>query len=376
MDTIEIRDFSLGEADSVAAFFHERWRPDHVFYLNRQLLLWQYCDNPYASRFSEGLTFRGAFENGRPVGVFGYMPFCFNAYGRRSHGCHLSAWWVDPSHRRGPLGLQLLHSLQQNSPFEACIAGINTPTAERLYDRMGWVTVPVIPRLVYVVSRPRLFKLLQAGKAATQELSDLVGPATALANIDTGIEIHPLESFADLAGTGWDDFYWSEIAPSHMGPAREAAYLMWRYGRIPAFRYHALLARRGKQIEGLLVYRIEKVRDMDERIVRVVDIAAHPGATLALANAAMQAAAEADAALLDFFCTDSKCMDLFKQCGFMSACREDASGYWIPHLFQPVDHARDRLNTSWWVRNMNLKTSAARTDFRIMKGDYEFDRPN
>jgi GNAT superfamily N-acetyltransferase len=377
MGAIEIRDFSLDEVSSVATFFHEQWRPNHIFWRNRELLLWQYRDNPVAARFSPGLTFRGAWEDGRNVGVFGYMPFAFNLYGRKSYGCHLSAWWVHPEHRRGSLGLQLLHSLQENSPFDACIAGINTPVAEKLYERMGWVVVRAIPRLVYVTDSSRFHELL-APEAQTHAVFSGGFDRESFRSRDStdGIEVSPLESFAALGELGWDDFYWREVAPPRMGPAREAAYLAWRYEKIPLFQYRGLLARRGPQIEGLLVYRIEEVKDSDHRIVRIVDLAAGANAMPALAGAVQRAAADAGATFVDFFCTDQRCSDVLKRCGFVDACNGNGEAYWLPHLFQPLDHTRNRLNTSWWVRGMDLKTRSARADFCLMKGDYEFDRPN
>jgi hypothetical protein len=50
--------------------------------------------------------------------------------------------------------------------------------------------------------------------------------------------------------------------------------------------------------------------------------------------------------------------------------------YRYPFLFQPLDFTRLRLDTAWWVKEMDMADSAAHNDFLLMKGDYEFDRPN
>ena len=375
MSETDIRDLSAEEADLAATFFHERWRPGHIFFRNRELLLWQYYRNPYAAQFSSGLTFRAAFEDGRNVGVFAYMPFAFNRYGTKQFGCHLSAWWVHPEHRRGSLALRLLHSLQDKSPFDACIAGINTEVAERLYERMSWVVARNIPRLVYIVDRAQFESLLDRATA--------VPPATATtmsANPVLGAgrkaELEPLTSLEELRDLGWDDFYWQRIAPTQMGPAREAAYLQWRYGSIPVFHYDALLARRSGEISGLLVYRIEQIKDSEQQIIRLVDLVAEPEAIPDLVNGVVQVALKQGATAIDFFCTHRTYLDQVLTCGFIDACDSGGERYWCPHLFQPLDHARNRLNSAWWIRGMDLQARAARSDFCIMKGDYEFDRPN
>jgi len=368
---VRIRDLQVDEADVVGKFFHEHWRPNHIFFRNRELLFWQYRNNPYASLFTDGLTFRAAMEKGDLIGVFGYMPFVFNRYGTRQYGCNLSAWWVHPNHRRGSLGLSLLHSLQQDSPFDACIAGINTPTAEKIYLRMSWVVVPCIPRLVFIADREAFADLVEPGKSI---------PATTMPSVETktgaSIEVSRLPSFDSLVKLDWDSFYWQKIAPSQMGPAREVSYLRWRYEQIPLFQYDALVATDRQGVAGLLVYRIERVQGRQEIVIRLVDLIAKPPAVSALLRSLIQLARERHAALIDFFCTYSPYLDQLRESGFVDASESSGERYWCPFLFQPLDHARNRLNTSWWIRNVDLTSQPARADFCIMKGDYEFDRPN
>jgi hypothetical protein len=380
MSATEIRDLSVEEADLAATFFHEKWRPNHIFFRNRELLLWQYYRNPYGVHFSGGLTFKAAFEEGRNVGVFAYMPFAFNCYGMRKFGCHLSAWWVHPEHRRGPLALRLLHCLQDKSSFDACISGINTAVAERLYERMSWVVVRNIPRLVYIVDKARFETLLDPATAIPDPAATAVRPAHGAGGSNTTggnkIELELLTSFERLRDLGWDAFYWQRIAHQHMGPAREAVYLEWRYGNIPVFHYDGLLAKRSGEISGLLVYRIEQIKNSEQQIIRLVDVIAEPEAIPDLVNGVVEVAVEQRATAIDFFCTHPTYLAQLLSCGFIDACDSGGERYWCPHLFQPLDRARNRLNSAWWIRGMDLQAAAARSEFCIMKGDYEFDRPN
>lgn len=378
-DALVKRDLSLQEADLAALFFHEHWRPNHIFYRNRELLLWQYYDNPYARRFSSGLTFKGAFDGGSLVGVFGYMPFAFNRYGRREYGCHLSAWWVRPEHRRGPLAMGLLYELQHRMNFDACLAGINTPVAEGLYERLSWVVLRCIPRLVLPVDKASFLRL--GGGAAdavstgvpSREGTELHGASE---SSELGLEVEELKGFERLRELGWDDFYWKQIAPAQVGPAREVEYLVWRYARIPIFRYQAFIALRKGEAQGLLVFRLERVRNREEMVVRIVDLVAGPETVAPLIWAAVELARREKAAMADFFYTSPSYLRAFQACGFVDARDSSGEAYWYPHLFQPLDYARNRLNCSWWVRDMDLRTPQARNDFYITKGDHEFDRPN
>jgi hypothetical protein len=376
-ENVEIRDVSLEEAGLAATFFHEQWRPNHIFYRNRDLLLWQYHDNPYASQFSPGMTFRAAFRRGVNTAICGYIPFRFNMYGEKQFGCHLSALWVAPEYRRGPLALRLLHSLQHNSPFNACIAGMNTPIAERLYERMSWVVVSNIPRLIRVIDSVQFKSLLDPALPVTLPAQALRSPVAVVgAKERDGIELMHMESLDALSNVSWDDFYWGVIAPKQMGPARETVYLRWRYGKIPVFQYHALLAKRLGEVRGLLIYRVECIKDSEQQVIRLVDLVAVPEFIPSLVDALAQLAVEQGASFIDFFCTSSSYLDQLAASGFVDARDSTGTRYWCPYLFQPLDHARNRLNSAWWIRNLDLKGSAARSDFCIMKGDHEFDRPN
>ena len=371
MGEIIIHDLSLEEADVAASFFNDYWRPNHIFWRSRDLLLWQYHQNPYASQFSNGLTFKVAFGGKAMAGVFAYVPFVFNRYGTRRYGCHLSAWWVKPEYRRGPLGMRLLNELQHRMGFEACISGMNTPVAEKIYETMGWLVVYAIPRLLLLLEPQKLLELIQdfsVDLAIPLYVEDSGAP--------TEMEVQELLSFRDLHQYGWDDYYWRQFAPTCMGPAREVDYLKWRYEDIPIFRYTGLLALKAGKPNGLLVYRVERIRDTSYDIIRLVDLIADPSAVKALVLAIVEQARRENALMVDFFCTQRRYHKTLAQMGFLDAMETNGARYRYPFLFQPLDFTRLRLDTAWWVKEMDMADSAAHNDFLLMKGDYEFDRPN
>ncbi len=377
MTELLIRDLSLDEIDVAANFFHRWWRPDHIFYRQRELLKWQYHGNPLASSYSEGLTFKAAFHDETVVGVFAYMPFAFNRFGHRDTGVHLSAWWVHPDYRRGSSGGQLLNSLQHRMGFNACVAGMNTPVAEAYYDRMGWVVQRCIPRWVLPLNedRMRLF-VLPAASVSPNVLSQ---PFTAAFDTDLrshNREIVKLTNFGDLAIRQWDSFFWSTLAPRYIGPARELAYLRWRYGEIPIFSYDIAYDTHAGEVDGLVVFRRETVRDSNQTVVRIVELIGTDEAMLRLVQYVVAVAQAHDAVMVDCFSTHCMHHALLSNVGFLDAVEDGEDRYWLAHLFQPLDHVRTRLNTAWWIRDVDIAKIARQEQFLLMKGDYEFDRPN
>lgn len=382
MSEITIRDFKTSEADRLGHFFHTEWRENHILSRNRQLLMWMYHDNPYAPAPGEFLTCKGAFCEDQVVGILCYIPCAFNRYGQKQRGCNMSAWWTHEDHRKGGLGLKLMRkSIIREMNIDAAIAGMLTEMVQPVYTAMRWVTVWNIPRLLLPLDKDQMIVMAEADSSENatqtrQKLESLKITASPSPTPTTDITVTELADLAELQTEPWDNFYWKTIAPTHMGPAREAKYLQWRFGDIPIFKYRTLAAKRDGEVVGLLVFRVEQVRYRSEKIVRIVDFVANPDTADALAMAVAEKAREEQAVLVDFFCTHKRYNPALGKAGFIDATTNNGQDYWFPYLFQPMDFVYTKLNCAWWLKDMDLKTSEARDNFALMKGDYEFDRPN
>jgi hypothetical protein len=377
---MEIRDLTLAEAALVGEFYHKHWKNDHVLYRDRRLLLWLYHDSAYARSCGTGLTAKAAFEADRMIGIYIYIPFCLNLYGDRKRGCFLSAWWVDPENRNSPLGLRLLHELQFRSGFDACIAGINTAVSQRLYERMGWAAHRVVPRLIFVLDDVLLRDLINE-RGLRSSLFESAQHALPLqeclrSGSDTAsFEIAEPASFDEFPRAEWDEFYWKQAAPDNFGAARETDFLQWRYGDSPVFRYRTFLARRSGSLVGIAITREERVRDSNVNLVRLIDLVGEPAAAGALLSSVIHAGRQIGAAFVDFFCANEKLAQQLKTLGFVDAREPASEQYWIPYLFQPIDHSRMSLSCAWWVKGMDMRAARSTTDIYLTKGDHEFDRP-
>ena len=354
----KIRDLSLSDADLLAKFFNQHWRRDHIFWRRRDLLLWLYHSNPAAQELSLELTCKVIERGSELVSLFAFMPFVLNDRGSRRIGCYLSAWWTAPDHRSGPTALILLSELLRSSHFSAWISGMNSAVAEKLYERMSWNVVRNIPRMVLPLDTERL----HAWGVEVKKTPPLT-PAPVQA-----VFVKPIADLSELNGKEWDAFFWERFAPDLIGPAREYTYLLWRYQYIPIFRYRFLVATGADGVAGLLVFRVEAVRDAPEKIIRIVDLVCTETAADPLIAAAVAAAVAEGAVLADVFFTHPVFAQAFKRYGFVSDDGQEC--YRFPYLFQPLDLGHRRLNCAW-----RLKGETSGSQLFLMKGDYEFDRP-
>ena len=94
---------------------------------------------------------------------------------------------------------------------------------------------------------------------------------------------------SETLAAGWDSF-WAKLGPGLLGPSKDLSYLKWRYIDHPTFQYEIRLALHGSEILGLTVYRLEKIRDRDEKVLRVVEFLARPEAESPLASSLVPAA--------------------------------------------------------------------------------------
>jgi hypothetical protein len=354
----KVRDLTISDADLLADFFNHHWRRDHIFWRRRDLLLWLYHGNPVARELGLELTCKVLVRGGELVSLFAFIPFALNDRGNRRIGCYLSAWWTAADHRSGPTALILLNELQRSSHFSAWISGMNTAVAEKLYEKMSWNVVRNIPRMVLPLDHERLHAW-----GVEVERSPPATPVSV-----PGVLVKPINDLSELDGEEWDAFFWKRFAPSVIGPAREYAYLSWRYQLIPIFRYRFLVATGADGLAGLLVFRVEIVRSAPEKIVRIVDLVCTEPAADPLIAAAVAAAGAEGAVLADVFFTQPVYAQAFRRYGFVADDGEEC--YRFPYLFQPLDLGHRRLNCAWRV-----KGEASEQQLFLMKGDYEFDRP-
>ncbi len=364
------------EIDRLQAAIDTHWRKGHVLAHDAELLRWQYR-NP---RHTDRLSVLQATENGRLVGMLGLIQADFNVLGRRLPALWLATWFA-AADAPGATGLALLReALSSDAKVVACL-GFND-TAERIYRALRFSVIDAVPRWVRVIHPDALGRLLAHGDGRFAEaLQDLSTAASGRRSAKSPESLRIVPASAE-AEEKWDRAWAASFAPRLLGTWRDSAYLHWRYLEHPCFEYRLLFARDESEgaLRGIVVYRLERVQESNECVVRIVELLGERAATRLLVATVVDEAHAADAAFVDFFGTLSALAPALEECGFV---RDDALPASLPMLFQPLDFHRNRVRAAIWMADDVLATAGNGRDalldqdtLYVTRSDGDQDRPN
>jgi hypothetical protein len=184
--------------------------------------------------------------------------------------------------------------------------------------------------------------------------------------------------WSEEAAGRWDKAWQEQFAPHLLGTWRDSEYLRWRYVDHPGFRYvlHFAEDTVTGALTGVLVYRVEKVHDINLKVMRVVEFLGDGDAGDALAQVIIDEGEAEGVAFADFYCTSVAFAEPLEKTGFV---REDAMPSTLPNLFQPLEFQPMPLNGAFMVKaevagdNHDFFDSP---DFYITRSDCDQDRPN
>jgi len=341
---------------------------------DRELLCWQY---PYLED-SEHISMLIAEEGDTLVGMLGVIPVGFCVRGECLPGAWLTTWKVVPEWRDRALGLRLLRRAMAEDYVVGLLGG-NEKTAMPIYRALRFDIWNIIPRWVRVVSPSALESLLaeRAGLCSQDIWKTWCSVAQLDISSTKGRDVR-LVGWSEKIDKQWDRTWQEKFAPRLLGTWRDANYLRWRYVNHPCFRYVLHFAKNPESdtLEGLLVYRIEKVRDRDEKVLRIVEFLSEEAVGGVLAQAAVEAGEAEGVAFADFFCISEAFAAPLEAVGFV---REDKMSGSFPMLFQPLDFRQMWLNGAFWVGSEIARSN--RNFFRtphlyVTSSDGDQDRPN
>jgi hypothetical protein len=254
--------------------------------------------------------------------------------------------------------------------------------AERIYRALRFSCIDAVPRWVRAVRPDTLGRLLARGDgrfAATLQVLSKAASQERETTSPASLRIMPASAETD---TKWDHAWTKFFSPRLIGTWRDSAYLRWRYLVHPRFEYRVLFARdeSGDTLCGLVVYRLERVHESNECVVRIVELLGERAATRLLVATVVEEAYAAGAAFVDFFCTLSSLAPALEDCGFV---RDDALPASLPMLFQPLDFRRNRVRAAIWMADDELAAAAAGPNgpldqdaLYVTRSDGDQDRPN
>ena len=354
------------------SLIENHWRKGHILARDADLLRWQYRHPSHPERLSVLL----AEHDGEPVGMLGLIPSGFCVRGARIPGAWVAMWLTVPEWRPRMLGLRLLRRLFAGDYQMIGVLGVNQETTGAIYKSLGFTACDVVPRWVHVTS-PEALANLVADCGDRYSAAARAAWAASARRPPSGVTPR-LVVWDQETAARWDRAWHAQFAPQLVGTWRDAAYLRWRYVDHPRYQYQLRFIEDPSDgaLAGLLVYRIEKVRDRSESVLRVVEFLTTAAVGAALAQVVLDAGQAAHVTFTDFFCTSTASAPYLEAAGFL---REDAMPAPLPSRFQPLDFTHTHLNGVFWMSPAvagNGDACSTSPAFYVTRADGDQDRPS
>ncbi len=332
----------LSQVDRLQAFIDSAWKAGHVLSRDRELLVWQH---PFRAD-PERISVLQAAEDGHLVAMLGVIPFEFCLFGSEVPGGWLTTW-VEVSPRRG-LALRLLREVMDGRFGMVGTIGGNR-TTQSILGRLGFATSDRIPRWTRAVHLPALRTLLRdrPKPLSPESWRRLERSAEAPKPPVHGDGLRAI-GWSERVAERWDRS-WREHFASHLiGTWRGSAFLRWRYISHPRFRYRVrfFAADAPKAISGLLVTRVEVLRDREERVLQVLEFLGASAAYPTMIREVLTQAQDEEVAFVDLCSTSLRPSRALEAAGFL---RDDRAEDSLPRLFQPLDFRTRGLSAAYWI---------------------------
>jgi hypothetical protein len=363
-------------------FINDNWANNHILSRDAALLRWQHSGALRDGDQDAPPSILLAWQDDRIVGMLGMTYVRWLQAGCTYLGAWSSHWFVLPELRKSHLSLLLIRRAADLGPEVIGSLGVND-RAISVIRNIGYEVVSEIARWVAIIDPAKTAALLVASGMDSSLLREILTSCrervvrentSAFAQRDWEIE----EWHDDIAPE-WDNYWEQCLSPGFTGVVRDSTYLRWRYSGHPTFRYRTSLARHrlSGKIGGMVVSRIETVRDRAERVMRVVDVLSdNRAATECLLEQIICEARENDVAFADFYCT--KLIDGLADAGFRVE-HTHTDPFPVPFRLQPLEMGGRPLNAAIRLPahlRGTLGKVAAQGALYLTKSDGDQDRPN
>ena len=363
-------------------FIGAHWRAGHILSRDESLLRWQFAPALLPGQNPPSPTVLLAWCEGAIAGMLGLTGFALNVNGERYPALWLSHMFASPEHRGRNVALRLLWAARDLGSQAVATLGANA-IATRLLTRLGFAVLPDLPRWVGVFDPARAAALIHTADAAVslEEAERLcadhgaVTPPAAGSDNDFRAITWSCETAAQ-----WDRCWRERLAPRLVGTTRDAAYLEWRYVAHPRFTYEVRFARRDLdgEVDGLMVCRVEQVRDQAARVLRIVEFLASPASAPSLLRSIVEIGRTSNVAFADFHCSSAPYAQALMGIGFRLQTRAPGTPV-FPTRFQPLEGGEApmsplvQLPPAWRGPLQGLLEEGR---VYITKSDGDQDRPN
>jgi GNAT superfamily N-acetyltransferase len=364
--TLVERFVAPSEVDVAMEFFHRYWGANHILGNDREFMLWQMSPDRSPIFARAGLAALTYWDDDRLVGLIGVQSMPFNCDGEVADSAWLCNLQAAPEYLALGIGMKLMAGVHRLPIAGIGAAGINLAVYP-MYRAMRYFCSEKLPRFIRIVDAGAARALL-AGENTDRALT--VPPPTGKAAGSVSV------TASEAVPPDWNAFWEDYTRRGYFGTDRDAGFIAWRYLDHPRLDYRLTLARDGSgRLLGASVHRLEKVRDREERLLRVVEIiATEPAVWDALLANAERIGLDQGVAFVDHYTSRPHEEALRTRRWYEE---DDHPGLVTPGLFQPLLQQTRKINLA--VRLLGdtpWKSRQWRENLHVVKSDGDQDRPS
>ncbi|MDD9900312.1 MAG: GNAT family N-acetyltransferase [Alphaproteobacteria bacterium] len=352
------------ETEAIIDFFKENWGAQHLMARRPEFLAWQFSNDRNPLSDTGGISALTVWDGARLVGMQGLIYTDFSVRGENMPGVWLCNLMAAPDYKSKGVGVLLMDGVHRIGAKVIATSGIN-PELYPFYKKLRYICCDALPRYIRIPDAGR-FRTLTGLAADVLPAPGIVAPQ----------HVTQEERF----GPDWDAFFNRHVAgDAYIGVKRDAEYMNWRYAEHPDFNYRILACRDGKTLRGALVYRMERVRDKEDCVMRIVEFyAASEKEALQLARAADRVACDESACFIDFYALNFSHVSALAQAGWYTDAKTTPDIFaGTPSLFQPLDlQPRDVRSALRILDPAYTQETSLQDNLCITRADGDQDRPN
>jgi acyl carrier protein len=360
VSAIVFRDCRRDDLPQVREFIARSYGAEYVLRTNAGYFDWQYRATPISQ--GQDYHLRLAWAEGTIVGFLGYIPVELSVAGRILRAAWLANWMVEPGQRHLGLGPALIQNVGDD--FEVSLAVGANAEARDVLSRMGWTDRGMLQRYVGLLDRAGAQVLGASGSL------DWPGEEVRRSASPAGVSIGMVPRFGDDVTEVWDRVYGRD--GETIGTRRTAPFLNWRYADHSDFPYRLFRAEAEGRTVGFAVHRVERARNAEIRVSRIVELVADPGYEECLLSTLAADARTQGAVAADYFCGDGELDGVLQRAGYLPG--DHAAAQQVPVLYQPIDRRRAGIRFLADVRRVPEADQLTR--WYVSKADGDQDRPN
>ncbi|MFA5033436.1 MAG: GNAT family N-acetyltransferase [bacterium] len=364
------------EIPELRKYIEKIWGRDYALVLNEKFLCWQFKPSRFKNSKKEILSVLLVYHKGKIVGMMGLIPFQLNVRGHTYSSVWLSHWVCDEKVRRLGYGFELLNKVYSLG-FSFIGAMQVGKDVQNIYKTLGFQTLDDMPRWVLVINPEKCFPLFCECQTLIPlpEIKKFIKKYTY-----TEKEFIFKKNYTTVSSIDslWDSFWKNHISKNFIGGERDSNYLKWRYFEHPVYSYKFLGAKDKKtgSWEGLIVFRLEKVRERNETVIRILELLGNTDALAFLLKEVIEFGIKQKSAFIDFYNPSQEIGKVLLKMGFPLQPLPNQGNIFFPSRFQPLEKKPYVWRSALHFRiKGKSKTIIPWKTYYVTKGDSNQDRP-